>query len=92
MVKVVTKTSVAQTAVQLVKAGTTGVNLVFTSVPGNLYIGGSDLSETGGVVSNGVPVNSTPLALQLSANEQVYCLILSGTQDVSVLTTFGSVV
>lgn len=92
-VKAIVKTGVSQTPVSLVKAGVSGVNVVFTDAPPNLYLGGSDLAFSGGAVQHGGGIAAhAQLEVQLAASEELFCILSLGTSDVSVLTSFGSVV
>lgn len=92
-VKAIVKSNVGQTPVSLVKAGLSGVNVVFADAPPNLYLGGSDMSESGGTVSHGAEIAAhAQLVIQLAASEELFCVLSIGTSDVAVLTSFGSVV
>lgn len=79
---------------QAFTVGTTAVQLVTTSVnarqislhvvgAGTVYIGGSDVTSANGMLTE---KNAVPYTFTLPANNELWAITASGTEDVRVMT------
>lgn len=78
------QTTVTTTAAVLIAADESH-RTVYIHVVGNgiVYLGGSTVTSANGMLTE---KGAVPFALEVPANETVYAVVASGTEDVRVLT------
>jgi len=84
-----TTTSVSMTAVKIVSKAVNETRTVVLRPGGNdLYIGGADATTENGLLIS----NNTNFTIEIPPNEELWCVVGSGTHNVTILTSFAETV
>jgi len=82
-------TSISTTAVKIVSKAVNETRTVVIRPGGNdMYIGGADVTTANGLVIS----NNTNFTIEIPPNEELWCVVGSGTHSVTILTSFAETV
>jgi len=81
-----TTTTVTATAVKIVSKAVNETRTVVIRPGGNdMYIGGADVTTANGLVIS----NNTNFTIEIPPNEELWCVVGSGSHTVTILTSFA---